>query len=85
MPLIELLGPQQRDWLCKLRRRLANREFMRRLRADLAASSCVLGSTCPSKPAPRRFKTLRQGHRHRPARTRTPPLQERAEYSDFKG
>lgn len=35
MPLIELLRPQQRDWLRKLRRRLANRELMRRVRADL--------------------------------------------------
>ena len=35
MPLIELLRPQQRDWLGKLRRRLANRELMRRLRADI--------------------------------------------------
>ena len=35
MPLIELLRPQQRDWLRKLRRRIANPELMRRLRADL--------------------------------------------------
>ena len=35
MPLIELLRPQQRDWLRKLRKRIANRELMRRLRADL--------------------------------------------------
>ena len=35
MPLIELLRPQQRDWLRKLRKRLANRELMRRVRADI--------------------------------------------------
>ena len=35
MPLIELLRPQQRDWLRKLRKRIANRELMRRVRADL--------------------------------------------------
>ena len=35
MPLIELLRPQQRDWLRKLRRRIANRELMRRIRADI--------------------------------------------------
>ena len=35
MPLIELLRPEQRAWLRKLRRRIANRELMRRLRADI--------------------------------------------------
>lgn len=35
MPLIELLRPGQRAWLRKLRRRIANRELMRRIRADI--------------------------------------------------
>ncbi len=35
MPLIELLRPGQRAWLRKLRRRVANRELMRRIRADI--------------------------------------------------
>ena len=30
-----MLRPQQRDWLRKLRKRIANRELMRRVRADL--------------------------------------------------
>ena len=35
MPLIELLRPGQRAWLRKLRRRIADRELMRRIRADI--------------------------------------------------
>ena len=35
MPLIELLRPEQRAWLRRLRRRIANRELMRRTRADI--------------------------------------------------
>ena len=35
MPLIELLCPEQRAWLRRLRRRIANRELMRRTRADI--------------------------------------------------
>ena len=35
MSLIELLRPQQRDWLRKLRKWIANHELMRRVRADL--------------------------------------------------
>ena len=35
MPLIELLRPGQRAWLRKLRRRIANRELTRRIRADI--------------------------------------------------
>ena len=35
MPLIELLRPEQRAWLRRLRRRISNRELMRRTRADI--------------------------------------------------
>ena len=35
MPLIELLRPEQRVWLRRLRKRIANRELMRRVRADI--------------------------------------------------
>jgi len=35
MPLIALLRPEQRAWLRRLRRRTANRELMRRTRADI--------------------------------------------------
>ena len=35
MPLIELLRPEQRVWLRRLRKRIANRELMRRIRADI--------------------------------------------------
>ena len=35
MPLIELLRPQQRDWLRKLRKRTATRKLMRGTRADV--------------------------------------------------
>ncbi len=52
MPMIELLRPQQRDWLRKLRKRIANRELMRRVRADLNRKLLCPGSTCPSKLVP---------------------------------
>ena len=52
MPLIELLRPQQRDWLRRLRKRLANRELMRRVRADLNRKLLCPGVDLPSKPAP---------------------------------
>ena len=35
MPLVDLLRPEQRAWLRRLRKRLVNREGMRRARADL--------------------------------------------------
>ena len=35
MPLVDLLRPEQRAWLRRLRKRIANRESMRRARADL--------------------------------------------------
>ena len=35
MPLIDLLRSEQRAWLRRLRRRLVNREGMRRARADI--------------------------------------------------
>ena len=34
MPLIDLLRPDQRQWLRRLRRRISNRENMRRYRAE---------------------------------------------------
>ena len=34
-PLIELLRPEQRAWLRRVRRRIANRELMRHTRADI--------------------------------------------------
>ena len=47
MPLIELLRPQQRDWLRKLRKRIANRVLMRRVRADLVRKLLCPGVDLP--------------------------------------
>ena len=52
MPLIELLRPEQRAWLRRLRRRIANRELDAPTRADINRKLLCPASTCPSRPAP---------------------------------
>ena len=53
MPLIELLRPEQRAWLRRLRRRIANRELMRRTRADINRKLLCPGVDLPiARPAP---------------------------------
>ena len=72
MPLIELLRPQQRDWLRKLRKRIANRELMRRVRADLDRKLLCPGvdlpieaGTCGRLIAPESSRCIRCFNRRR--------------------
>ena len=72
MPLIELLRPQQRVWLRKLRKRLANRELMRRVRADLNRKLLCPGvdlpieaGTCGRLIAPESSRCIRCFNRRR--------------------
>ena len=72
MPLIELLRPQQRDWLRKLRKRIANRELMRRVRADIDRKLLCPGvdlpieaGTCGRLIAPESSRCIRCFNRRR--------------------
>ena len=72
MPLIELVRPQQRDWLRKLRKRIANRELMRRVRADLDRKLLCPGvdlpieaGTCGRLIAPESSRCIRCLNRRR--------------------
>ncbi len=49
MPLIALLRPEQRARLRRFRRRIANRELMRRLRADIDRKLLCPGVDLPIK------------------------------------
>ena len=68
MPLIELLRPEQRAWLHRLRRRIANRELMRRTRADIHRAARERRSRRRRTAARRRARP----HRRRCPRPRRP-------------
>ena len=72
MPLIELLRPEQRAWLRRLRKRIANRELMRRVRADIDRKLLCPGvdlpieaGTCGRLIAPESSRCIRCFNRRR--------------------
>ena len=72
MPLIELLRPEQRVWLRRLRKRIANRELMRRVRADIDRKLLCPGvdlpieaGTCGRLIAPESSRGIRCFNRRR--------------------
>ena len=72
MPLIELLRPEQRVWLRRLRKRIANRELMRRVRADIDRKLLCPGvdlpieaGTCGRLIAPESSRCIRCFNRRR--------------------
>ena len=72
MPLIELLRPEQRVWLRRLRKRIANRELMRCVRADIDRKLLCPGvdlpieaGTCGRLIAPESSRCIRCFNRRR--------------------